>query len=113
MRSPPRAFLAPSGDGQFARNYKSSGKFTGISESRADSHKSRVSLQGQLDSRGSTVQTPARGKAKRIFTLPFRDWCPLRAYSLSPSANGARYGYILSGLFGRCKHAREPHALTS
>eukprot|EP00976_Prorocentrum_cordatum_P115024 1195940-Prorocentrum_minimum.AAC.3 len=33
-----------------------------------------------------------------IFSLPFRDWCPLRAYSLSPSAIGARYGHILSPL---------------
>eukprot|EP00976_Prorocentrum_cordatum_P079101 1183407-Prorocentrum_minimum.AAC.3 len=30
-----------------------------------------------------------------IFSLPFRDWCPLWVYSLSPSAIGARCGYIL------------------
>ena len=31
--------------------------------------------------------------ASHIFSLPFRDWCPLRVYSLSPSAIGACYGY--------------------
>eukprot|EP00959_Pyramimonas_sp_CCMP1952_P077436 1618629-Pyramimonas_sp.AAC.1 len=31
---------------------------------------------------------------KGVVTLPFCDWCPLRVYSLSPSAIGARYGYI-------------------
>eukprot|EP00959_Pyramimonas_sp_CCMP1952_P241832 5054564-Pyramimonas_sp.AAC.1 len=30
---------------------------------------------------------PAAG----IFSLPSCDWCPLRVYSLSPSATGARY----------------------
>eukprot|EP00959_Pyramimonas_sp_CCMP1952_P172472 3603490-Pyramimonas_sp.AAC.1 len=35
---------------------------------------------------------PATG----IFTLSCCDWCPLRVYSLSPAAIGARYGYILS-----------------
>eukprot|EP00959_Pyramimonas_sp_CCMP1952_P442857 9270682-Pyramimonas_sp.AAC.2 len=39
------------------------------------------------------------GRARdSIFSLPFRDWCPLWVYSLSPSAIGARYGYILSWL---------------
>eukprot|EP00959_Pyramimonas_sp_CCMP1952_P191107 3996228-Pyramimonas_sp.AAC.1 len=33
-----------------------------------------------------------------IFSLPFCDWCPPRVYSLSLSAIGARYGYILSPL---------------
>eukprot|EP00959_Pyramimonas_sp_CCMP1952_P366624 7678366-Pyramimonas_sp.AAC.1 len=33
--------------------------------------------------------------ATAAFSFPFRDWCPLRVYSLSPSAIGARYGYIL------------------
>eukprot|EP00976_Prorocentrum_cordatum_P095170 1190077-Prorocentrum_minimum.AAC.1 len=37
---------------------------------------------------------PATG----IFALPFRNWCPLRVYSLSSSVIGARYGYILSPL---------------
>eukprot|EP00976_Prorocentrum_cordatum_P068222 1179048-Prorocentrum_minimum.AAC.2 len=32
----------------------------------------------------------------RRFSLPLRDWCPLRVYSFSPSVIGARYGYILS-----------------
>eukprot|EP00976_Prorocentrum_cordatum_P065348 1177869-Prorocentrum_minimum.AAC.3 len=41
---------------------------------------------------------PGPGQRRYIFSLPFRDWCPLRAYSLSPSASGARYGYILSPL---------------
>eukprot|EP00959_Pyramimonas_sp_CCMP1952_P198429 4150649-Pyramimonas_sp.AAC.1 len=36
--------------------------------------------------------------AKGIFSLPLRDWCPLRVYSLSPYAIGARQGYILSPL---------------
>eukprot|EP00976_Prorocentrum_cordatum_P028417 576406-Prorocentrum_minimum.AAC.1 len=30
---------------------------------------------------------PATG----IFSLPFHDWCPIRVYSPSPSAIGARY----------------------
>eukprot|EP00976_Prorocentrum_cordatum_P062535 1176754-Prorocentrum_minimum.AAC.5 len=30
-----------------------------------------------------------------MFSLPFCDWCPLQVYSFSPSAIGARYGYIL------------------
>eukprot|EP00976_Prorocentrum_cordatum_P073151 1180980-Prorocentrum_minimum.AAC.2 len=33
-----------------------------------------------------------------VFPLPFCDWCPLRVCSLSPSAIGARYGYVLSPL---------------
>eukprot|EP00959_Pyramimonas_sp_CCMP1952_P130837 2735812-Pyramimonas_sp.AAC.1 len=37
---------------------------------------------------------PAAG----IFSLPFCDWCPLRVFSLSPSAIGACCGYILSPL---------------
>eukprot|EP00976_Prorocentrum_cordatum_P079102 1183407-Prorocentrum_minimum.AAC.4 len=36
-----------------------------------------------------------------MFPLPFGDWCPLRECSLSPSAIGARYGYILSWLAHR------------
>eukprot|EP00976_Prorocentrum_cordatum_P090371 1188093-Prorocentrum_minimum.AAC.1 len=37
---------------------------------------------------------PATG----IFSLPFRDWCPLWVYFLPPFAIGACYGYILSPL---------------
>eukprot|EP00976_Prorocentrum_cordatum_P087698 1187011-Prorocentrum_minimum.AAC.12 len=33
-----------------------------------------------------------------MFSLPFHDWCPLWVCSLSPSAIGARYGYVLSPL---------------
>eukprot|EP00976_Prorocentrum_cordatum_P034897 709574-Prorocentrum_minimum.AAC.2 len=33
-----------------------------------------------------------------IFAFPFCDWCPLWVYHLSPSAIGARYGYIISPL---------------
>eukprot|EP00959_Pyramimonas_sp_CCMP1952_P342411 7173879-Pyramimonas_sp.AAC.2 len=32
-----------------------------------------------------------------IFSLPCCDWCPLRVYSLSPVAIGARCGYIHCG----------------
>eukprot|EP00976_Prorocentrum_cordatum_P059381 1175467-Prorocentrum_minimum.AAC.2 len=48
--------------------------------------------------------TPAFGKCLAgekyagLFSLPFRDWCPLRVYSLFPSTIGARCGYILSPL---------------
>eukprot|EP00976_Prorocentrum_cordatum_P074777 1181645-Prorocentrum_minimum.AAC.3 len=31
-----------------------------------------------------------------IFSLRFRDWCPLRVYILSISVIGSRYGFILS-----------------
>eukprot|EP00976_Prorocentrum_cordatum_P077345 1182651-Prorocentrum_minimum.AAC.1 len=39
-----------------------------------------------------------RAPTNPIFSLPFRDWCPLREYSLSPSTIGASYRYILSPL---------------
>eukprot|EP00976_Prorocentrum_cordatum_P092595 1189018-Prorocentrum_minimum.AAC.1 len=31
-----------------------------------------------------------------MFSSPFCDWCPIRVYSLSPSAIGARYGWSSS-----------------
>eukprot|EP00976_Prorocentrum_cordatum_P094134 1189669-Prorocentrum_minimum.AAC.2 len=38
----------------------------------------------------------------RVYSLPFRDWCPLRVYSLSPSAIGdaapASARYLALGL---------------
>eukprot|EP00976_Prorocentrum_cordatum_P060189 1175795-Prorocentrum_minimum.AAC.1 len=40
----------------------------------------------------------SRSGGPGIFSLPLRDRCPLRVCSLSPSASGARYGYILSSL---------------
>eukprot|EP00976_Prorocentrum_cordatum_P086036 1186347-Prorocentrum_minimum.AAC.5 len=49
---------------------------------------------------------PATG----IFSLPFCDGCPLRVYSLSPSAIGARYeGNIAGGAYwGQAPDRRGP-----
>eukprot|EP00976_Prorocentrum_cordatum_P088557 1187360-Prorocentrum_minimum.AAC.2 len=46
----------------------------------------------------STCRTGSLANPLFIFSLPFCDWCLLRVYSLSPSAIGACYGYILSPL---------------
>eukprot|EP00959_Pyramimonas_sp_CCMP1952_P033702 707904-Pyramimonas_sp.AAC.1 len=48
--------------------------------------------------RRSTRACGRRRSATGIFSLPSRDWCPPRVYSLSPRAIGARFGYILSAL---------------
>eukprot|EP00959_Pyramimonas_sp_CCMP1952_P234483 4899288-Pyramimonas_sp.AAC.2 len=50
---------------------------------------------------------PATG----IFSLPFRDQCPRRVYSLSHSVIGARYGQH-SGTFGRAVLTEGCGALT-
>eukprot|EP00976_Prorocentrum_cordatum_P020684 420158-Prorocentrum_minimum.AAC.1 len=46
-----------------------------------------------------------------IFSLPLRDWCPLRVYSLSPSAPGARGGGGKDGTYEvpqRAPHLAKP-----
>eukprot|EP00976_Prorocentrum_cordatum_P091856 1188686-Prorocentrum_minimum.AAC.4 len=51
-----------------------------------------------------------------MLSLPSRDWCPRRVYSLEAHAIGARYGYLHLGrhlLVGRCRafygsDARDP-----
>eukprot|EP00976_Prorocentrum_cordatum_P114751 1195893-Prorocentrum_minimum.AAC.5 len=55
-------------------------------------------------------EPPAHFFSPRIFSVPFCDWWPLRVYSLSASAVGARHGYTpvssaTSGMAGRTERA--------
>eukprot|EP00959_Pyramimonas_sp_CCMP1952_P328753 6882976-Pyramimonas_sp.AAC.1 len=46
---------------------------------------------------------PATG----IFSLPFCDRCPIRVYSLSPSAIDAHYGYVWARFQARSERAKQ------
>eukprot|EP00959_Pyramimonas_sp_CCMP1952_P267949 5602163-Pyramimonas_sp.AAC.1 len=66
-------------------------------------------------SKASAQAGPRTKAASGIFSLPSCNWCPLQVYSLSPSAIGARYGYIPSlllpsALVGHAARTRPPTA---
>eukprot|EP00959_Pyramimonas_sp_CCMP1952_P430539 9017343-Pyramimonas_sp.AAC.1 len=49
----------------------------------------------------SCLSATSRASFSFRWVIFVRDWCPLGVYSLSPSAIGARYGYILFRSYDR------------
>eukprot|EP00976_Prorocentrum_cordatum_P104416 1193882-Prorocentrum_minimum.AAC.1 len=84
------------------------GHFVGVAEHHSADAVPSVHLQQHCACKRTVAQIPRPpdilspllrlAPATGMFSLPFRDWFPLRVRSLSPSAIGARYGYVLSPL---------------
>eukprot|EP00959_Pyramimonas_sp_CCMP1952_P475493 9504191-Pyramimonas_sp.AAC.1 len=66
----------------------------GTNRGRRENISLRVVRQGarRFSPPPSQRRAPFLTTRNDMFSLSFRDWCPLRGYSLSPSVIGARYG---------------------